>query len=739
MDVPLTKKEGAAPETKTAPAPAKRPGLIKRWVRWGFIIFVIVVVGGGWAFHKFAAGPLVRMAVQKYAPVANKAKVDVDKAEVSLFPPTVTLHRVQAANRDKPMTNTAEMDKVVCCYDVLSLFIGRLYVSDMTVENLRFDTPRTVSGALPDYPPQTAEQKAAEKSFLEKWLATLDLKKLDPEQMLRDENLESVRLAELTQKEVKEEKDKWQKKIAEYQGKVEQYRKKFEELRKLTEGKKKPEDWLGQAGQAGEIAKAIEQLNADVKDINQARKDLQDVIARAQKRVEEAQQAVPADAKKLKEKYALTPDGIGRMAQTLLGEKVGGYVQTVAWGYAKIQPFLAEQAAKRKAAKAAKEAKPRRAAGRDVEFPLAETAPPVLQKLPRVVIRKVHVSVKTKQGDFKAEVQNLTDDPAYLGKPATIHASAGNMPDLKSMELDGVLDHVDPAKTLDKLNLKVAGLGLKNMRVNGPLSLNEALANLDLSAGVANGSDLTGKLAGAFKSATFAMDQTASGNETAKAIASALSGLKDFSMTADLGGRLTAPDIKVASPDFEKALSGAVTGLVQGQSERLEAELQKAISAKVTDKLPGIKDQLGGLSILDGQLGKIVSDLLGLSKSGAGGGALDGLLGGQKSGADAKPGVQDAVKGLGGLLGGDKAKTEEKKDAAKEQPKTETKPSAEQDLLRGLGDVLGGAKPKTEEKKEAPKEQPKAEPKKDAQTEKKPSTEDELLRGLGGILGGTKK
>ncbi len=750
MDVPLRKKDEPAPEAKPAAPeaasanakPVKRPGFLKRWVRWGLIIFIIIVAAAGWAFYKFGAGPAIKWAAEKYAPIATKAKVDIDKVEVSVFPPTITFHHIQAANRDKPMTNTAEVDKAVCCYDVLSLFLGRLYVSDMTVENLRFDTPRTVSGTLPGYPPQTAEEKAAEKPFFEKWLATLDIKKLDPEQMLRNENLESVRLAELTQKEVKEEKDKWQKKIADYQTKVEQYRKKFEELSKMTQGKKKPEDWLGQAGQAGEIAKAIEQLNADIKDINQARQDLQAVIAKAQKRVEEAQQAVPNDVKRLKDKYALTPEGLGAMAQTLLGEKIGGYVKTVAWGYKKAQPWLAKQAANRKA----KEAKPRRAKGRDVEFPLAETAPPVLQKLPRVVIRKIHVSVKTKQGDFKGEIQNISDDPSYLGQPATLHFSAGNMPDLKSASLDGVFDHIDPAKTLDKLNLKVEGLGLKNMKLNGPLSLSEAFASLDLSAGVANGENLVGKLAGAFKSAKFVMDEKQSSNEAAKAIASALSGLKDFSLSADLTGRLEAPDIKVASPDFEKAISGAVTGLVQSQSGRLEAELQKAIGAKVSDKLPGIKDQLGGLASLDGQLGKIVSDLLGLSKSSTTGG-LGGLLGGQKSGTDAKPGVQDALQGLGGLLGGDKAKTEEKKDdkkdAPKDPPKTETKPSPEEQLIRGLGGMLGGAQPKTEEKKDAPKEQPKDQKKDDkkpdAQTEKKPSPEDELIRGLGGLLGGTKK
>ncbi len=76
------------------------------------------------------------------------AKVELDAADLSLFPVGLSLTRLQVTNPKTPMTNAVEVAKVRMGLDGLNLLRRKVIIEEMALEGLRLSTPRTTSGAV---------------------------------------------------------------------------------------------------------------------------------------------------------------------------------------------------------------------------------------------------------------------------------------------------------------------------------------------------------------------------------------------------------------------------------------------------------------------------------------------------------------------------------------------------------------------------------------------------------------
>lgn len=125
------------------------------WIRWpGLIVFVALsalIV----AFWLLIVDALVKRVIEATGTKMVGAKVELDSADLSLFPLGLALTRLQVTNPDAPMTNAVEIARIALTMDGLNLLRRKVIVEEMTMGGLKLNTPRTTSGAVqkPAEPP----------------------------------------------------------------------------------------------------------------------------------------------------------------------------------------------------------------------------------------------------------------------------------------------------------------------------------------------------------------------------------------------------------------------------------------------------------------------------------------------------------------------------------------------------------------------------------------------------------
>ena len=157
-------------------------------IRWpGLIAFVAVVLvfAGVWFL---VAGAVVKRVIERTGTAAVGAEVELEKAALSLFPLGLTLTRLQVTNPDQPMTNAVEVGRIGFTMDGPNLLRRKVIIEEMTLEGVRFGTPRTESGAVvrPRPEPAVASQSTGEP------VAMPSLKVPDVNEILKQEDLRSL-------------------------------------------------------------------------------------------------------------------------------------------------------------------------------------------------------------------------------------------------------------------------------------------------------------------------------------------------------------------------------------------------------------------------------------------------------------------------------------------------------------------------------------------------------------------
>ena len=237
---------------------------MKKWIRWqGLILFaiILILICGFWLF---LADFLVERLIEKTGTQMVGAKVELDKANLSLFPLGLTLQRLQVTNPDEPMKNVVEVARMACRLDGLNLLRRKIIIEEMGLEGVRLGTPRTHSGAISQIEKKEPRGKKPAMKLPAIEFPSFDLPSV--EKILQKEELKTLKLAESFQKEMATEKENWQKRVAELpdQKKVDDYRNRLGKIQSATKG--------GIGGIAGGLGDALALQQEIEKDIAQGRK-----------------------------------------------------------------------------------------------------------------------------------------------------------------------------------------------------------------------------------------------------------------------------------------------------------------------------------------------------------------------------------------------------------------------------------------------------------------------------------
>ena len=142
--------------------------------------------------------------------------MELDEADIQLFPLGITLRGVQVTNPHEPMTNAVEIARIAGLVDPVELLRRKAIIEEMSMEGVRFNTARKSSGAIRGRSKVEKSEKISLKRILGTDLPALVLPKA--EEILAKEKLQSVELAKALPAEIKEEQKKWTKEIEELPG-----------------------------------------------------------------------------------------------------------------------------------------------------------------------------------------------------------------------------------------------------------------------------------------------------------------------------------------------------------------------------------------------------------------------------------------------------------------------------------------------------------------------------------------
>lgn len=555
---------------------------MKRWIRpQGIVVFlVLVVLIAGMAY--VLSGTLVGRSIEKAGTAIVGARVDVGGARLSLSPLGLTLTDLQVTNPSRPMENTVQVGRIAFNMDPGALLRRKLLVEEMAAEGIAFNTPRKSSGAV-----QKRSGEAKEGS--EGGGFKMPVLKIPPvSEILAQEDLMSARLSGELKEKAAAVDGNVRSTLSSLpdKAKAQDYRQRLE---KLLAGDKISKARLDEAkGLQSEVRAQRDKVRA-------AQEQIASSLQSLRIQLKEAREAPGQDVTRLKNKYALTPEGLANVTRLLFGDKAGLWADRAVQAL-KLMSYLPSRP---------DQARVRPPRGRGVDVPLEDRIP-----LPDLWVKRAALSLKIPAGTLAGEARDLASDQALIGKVTTLKASGDNLPSGVSVKADGVLDHTNPSATRDEYRINYSGWKITDLALSEsdslPVTLRQGAGALAGSV-VVKGEALKGTVR--IDLTSVVMEAGGTGDSSlARAMRTALQGVRKFSLTADISGTMDDPGFRLSS-DLDRILKDAVGQAAREEGARLEAGLRKAIEEKTGPALADAQRSLQSLESARAELEAVKAEL----------------------------------------------------------------------------------------------------------------------------------
>jgi len=544
------------------------------------IVVIIVVVG------ILLIDPIVKWQIQTRGTRAVGARVELAQADVSFFPLGVTLTDLQVANPDHPTTNAIQVERIKAALEVGPLFNKKVIIDEMAMERVRFNTPRSTSGAVPGLGPDKASE-AAQTGQGCRGLKLPNLGVPDVATILENAQLASLSQVAAVQTQIDRQQAAWKSKMTSLPGPAtfQGYRLRID---KFTSGGKT--SLAGLLGAPAEIQALQKDLQRDLDLLKDAEKVLESELNGLKGQLGDVKGLAAKDIDALVKKHGLSMTDLKNVSQALLGDAFCGWViQALDW-YDRIKPLLKDQS------------DPRTPTPK--KRPPSDASKPEDGTLPDFLIRKAVVSVELKSGTITGGLRNVTTDQDILGQPTAFYLSGEKLKGVDLIQINGVLDHVRPASTRDTVDMLIRGLALENFVIptgtDLPLTINRALAKIQLRSSFSGGT-IDAVLDTGLTDAVIEVAQTGTENPIGNIIAPVLQGLRQVNMKAMVNGTVKDFTVKIES-GLDQALAPAVSKILQKYTVALREELSTGIYEQVMPAMTSAQKDLAGLGMIQSEL-----------------------------------------------------------------------------------------------------------------------------------------
>jgi uncharacterized protein (TIGR03545 family) len=556
----------------------KKGRLKKSFIVIGVLVAFIALLWWG------VVDRVVEMVIESQGSKAVGAKVDVSSADLSLWPAGLEVVGIQVTDPANPMRNALSIQRVYSDIELSPLLKRKIIIDNLRMEGIRLNTPRKTSGALASTKRSAVQKEAPLPPWLDQLCQTdgdMAFTLPNVKDILSGEQLQSLQLAEELRNRITEFKSQWQQKLKDLPSKDD-----FEAIRsQLAHLKGSKQGLASLLGSAKEIQKLQADLKGKLDRIQSARTEFQSKLADLKQRSAHLTKAPMEDVQRLKAKYALSPEGAANLSRMLFGPKICDWWKTGYRWYARFEPYLGDMAGGSSTGSqpGGKAAKPK-------------TPPPFF------LIRQLHIDALLDVGKFTGQASDITSVPEVLGKPMTFKLLGRQLKTIQSIDASGAIDLIHPDHPKEAVKLWIKQFALQNLDISDseklPLSIAKAMADINLDLNL-TGPKLDALVKAQLNSVQMAMAKVA-GNELEAALAQAIEGVTRFGLTTLIQG--SAPDYttKIHS-DIDQVLQQAVAQIVRKAGDRLETELQEAVSEKTKGAIDGTLGELKGVDALGAQ------------------------------------------------------------------------------------------------------------------------------------------
>jgi uncharacterized protein (TIGR03545 family) len=216
-----------------------------------------------------------------------------------------------------------------------------------------------------------------------------------------------------------------------------------------------------------------------------------------------------------------------------------------------------------------------------------------------------------------ARVEDITPDQDVLGRPLKFMLSGEKLKFAGLVKVEGVLDHVSPAQSSDRIKVLLQGYQTKDLSLSPssdfPVRLVDGVTNLDLQA-VLRKKLIDADLTATFKSTRFELGKKEESNPLLAAVASALSDVSSFRVKAKVSGPIENYQVEVSS-DLDDQIKKGVSSQLQKYASKFEKDLSSAVLQKVGGPLQGAKGSLGDLDSIGKELQNRLRQITGLQSA----------------------------------------------------------------------------------------------------------------------------
>ncbi|MGE3609011.1 MAG: TIGR03545 family protein [Bacteriovoracaceae bacterium] len=429
-------------------------------IRFEAIIPVLVLSTITFVYFSYYFDHHLKKLVEYVGTQANGAEVNVDSIRTSFIRGSFELNRLQVTNKEKPIQNILEIERMHFKYLWDALLRMKFVVEDASIENIQIYKPRKSPGdVLPPEPAKPSKLTQIQNEVI------AQVKNKYSSNMLGDiisileggdymSQVDQIRGSLKSEARVKEM-------LADLQSKKQSWTDKANKLSDTTKLKAveaevqsitSQKNILEQAKGIKRLTDLLKEVNDQYKEVQKASDDLKSEISTVTKYPQELQTLVTQDIAELKNHFAIPKLDFKDMAMHLFA---GQFVQYIA--EARKYQAMAKQYMPEKKNDEEPVIPHKRAQGENYHFPITTGYP--LFWLKRAAISSKGTA-ESYSGNVSGELTNVTNAPAQIQRPLKLDLKG----DFPTVQVNGVqavftLDHTQAISRIEAL-LKVASFAV---------------------------------------------------------------------------------------------------------------------------------------------------------------------------------------------------------------------------------------------------------------------------------------
>ncbi|MBB6479341.1 TIGR03545 family protein [Spirochaeta isovalerica] len=428
-----------------AKAVKKNRGVLTTWKVLIFLIPLAALI----LFNFIFKDKLLERGAERALETFFQAQADVGKLHLSIIGGEFSFQSLAIADKDSPDFNLLETGPGYMKLAMSELAFKRFRIDEISLSDVRWNTKRQSSGALPAESGQEEKMEAGEE---EEQTGTegISLPSLSPEALVDSISLDSLgsyRMIEERSEQMRGLTDKWSKRFEEKESEIKAIKKEVESLSSLNlNSLSNLQEIQGNMERIGTLKTRIETLTSSVENLADDFKEDRSALVSAGESVSDL---IKADLDSLEERLDFSSGGFqtlaSDLAESFIRERWNGYYEAglKVWN-------IYKRFDSREKADIGKEKKALvRAPGRTVMFPSPDK--------PQFYVDKVLFSGSSgDNAEFEAEIRSLSNEPEKVIDPVRLDLST--VSGVTTLSGEGILDLRE--KEAERFSLDFNGRGI---------------------------------------------------------------------------------------------------------------------------------------------------------------------------------------------------------------------------------------------------------------------------------------